>query len=253
MSNNILPDSEHQKKYAEAIKIARLKGLESFHNWFDKSGSLEELTLRGFWDFSFHILTPAVQKLMANPERKTALEIGYGGGRVLNAACHFFSKVIGIDIHDEGATVSKYLRMKGKNNFELIKSDGMSIEVPSESIDFIYSFIVFQHLPSFDVFQCYLQEILRALAPMGVAQLYFGKYSRLHPIDQIRFFSRGYKEIKDAPVNHTSLVIRVRKVKRICKEIGFKVIGTGTSYKNIPDGYSKIKGGQNFITLLKPY
>ena len=97
MGKKTLPDSAHQKKYAEAIKVARLQGLEAFHNWFDKSGSLYELTLRGFWDFSFHILTPAVQKFIANPERKTAMEIGYGGGRLLNAACHFFSKVIGIN------------------------------------------------------------------------------------------------------------------------------------------------------------
>lgn len=174
------------------------------------------------------------------------------GGRILNAACNYFMEVIGIDIHDEQETVEAFLRAQGKENFKLIKTSGRSIDVDSESIDFIYSFFVLQHLPSFDAFVSYIKETYRCLKPSGIAQLYFGKYSsKLKGIDQLRYFIQGYKEFHEVPVNYTSLVVRVSKVKKLCKGIGFKVVEVGISYKRVPDGYPKIRGGQNYVTLLK--
>jgi len=48
-----------------------------------------------------HILTPKVCEYIENPEETTALDIGYGGERILNAACGYFKQVLGIDIHEE--------------------------------------------------------------------------------------------------------------------------------------------------------
>ena len=252
MSNSTLSNKKHQQKYAQAIYQAKEAGNSSFHNWFNKAQDVEQATIRGYWDFSSHILTPKVCEYIEQPEQKTALEIGFGGGRLLNAACSFFKEAIGIDIHNEQETVEAFLRKQGKHNFKLIQTPGDSIGVETESIDFVYSFIVLQHLPSFDTFRNYIVETYRCLKPGGVAQLYFGKFSKikwqaLHP----RYFIQGYKEIPDAPVNYTSLVIRVSKVKKICFATGFQVIESGHSFKRVPDGYPRIKGGQNYVTLLK--
>ena len=54
--------------------------------------------------------------------------------------------------------VETFLRSQGKSNFELIKTFGRTIDVESETIDFIYSFIVLQHLPSFSVHESYVKE-----------------------------------------------------------------------------------------------
>lgn len=242
---------EHKKKYSEEIKKACAAGEDSFHDWFNKSGDTFQATVRGFWDFNVHILTPAVCRHIDHPENKIALEIGYGGARILNAACSYFREAIGIDIHDEESMADVFLRKNGKNNFKLLRTEGDSIKVPSESIDFVYSFIVFQHLPTFSVFVNYFYEIRRCLKKGGIAQIYFGSYSKLNPLERILCFTRGYCELPDAPVNHTSLVVRYNTVKNLCRKLDLRIIDRGISYKDVPDGYKKNRGGQNYITLIK--
>lgn len=251
MSDKIKSNAEHQQNWTEAVRESQLKGAHSFQRLFDESKDVNQSIVRGYWDLTFHILTKKVCRHINNPEEKVALEIGYGGGRILNAACGYFKQVIGIDIHNEHETVETLLRSQGKSNFKLIRTSGDSIGVESESIDFIYSFIVLQHLPSFDVFVSYLKETYRCLRPGGVAQLYFGSYFLLNPLDQLRYYIRGYKElVPESPV-YTTLVIRVPKAKKLCEDIGFKVVETGNSYRRGPDGYPRVVGGQNYITLLK--
>jgi len=250
--NKKLPgENEHQNKYSQAIRDAAQKGLDSFQNWFNKAEDMHEAVTRGFWDFSLHILTPKVCEQITDPEEKVALEIGYGGARILNAACGYFKEVIGIDIHQEQEIVDEFLKGLGKTNFKLIRTKGTSIDIDSESIDFIYSFIVLQHLPSFDVFLNYIKETYRCLKKGGIAQLYFGSFRKLGCRDRMRYLREGFCEIPNAPVNYTSLVVSVAKAKKISKALGFTVIDSGRSYKSVPDGYLNTIGGQDYITLLK--
>lgn len=245
--------AEHQQKYTAAIHQARLAGVEPFQRWFNRESAttMQQCLVRGAWDFSLHILTPKVCAHIANPEEKVALEIGYGGGRLLLAACRYFKEVIGIDIHAEQETVAALLRTQQVANVRLLRTTGQTIDVASASIDFIYSFIVLQHLPTFAVFASYIHEVARCLKPGGVAQLYFGKFSRLHPLQQVASFWRGYKETYGAPANHISLVIRVARVQQLCRHAGLKVIASGTSFFRAPDGYPGKAGGQSYVTLVK--
>jgi SAM-dependent methyltransferase len=207
--------------------------------------------MRGYWDFSVHILTPRVCKFINRPQEKTALEIGYGGGRLLNAACGYFKHAIGVDIHDENEFVEEFLRGLGRSNFQLLKSEGCNINLADGSVDFVYSFIVLQHLPDLGSLLGYLHESYRALKPDGVAQLYFGKFGKLPLKQRILRFLAGYEEISDVEVNHTSLVVRIAKMRRFCRLAGFRILEAGTSYKSVPDGFSSSGGGQNYVTLLK--
>ena len=244
-------DEEHQKLYTDAIRHAGLEGENAFQSWFNRSEDIHQAIVRGFWDLAFHILTPQVCALIEQPEDKTALEIGYGGGRILNAACNYFKSVIGVDVHSEQVAVRDFLHAQGKTNFTLLRTSGRTLDVNLESVDFVYSFIVLQHLPSLDVFQSYIQETYRCLKPRGVAQLYFGKYSKIHWIEQARYWCQGYKEISDVPVNFTSLVVRTALVKQLCRRAGFRVVANGTSYKQAPDGYPLRPGGQNYVSVVK--
>jgi SAM-dependent methyltransferase len=241
----------HRERYSAAIHQAQLEGTDAFHKWFNKTENAQHALVDGYWDFAVHILTPKVCEYIHVPTDCTVLEIGYGGGRLLNAACSFFKEVIGIDIHEEQETVNAFLRNQGKTNFTLLKTSGSTIEVDSNSLDFVYSFIVLQHLPDFSSFQSYFQETYRCLKRGGVAQLYFGKYSRLSRSEQFQYWSQGYNEIRDAAVNNTSLVVRVGATKRLSRQIGFEILDTGTSYKNVPNGYPQRPGSQSYITLLK--
>ncbi|TMK26818.1 MAG: class I SAM-dependent methyltransferase, partial [Actinobacteria bacterium] len=158
---------------------------------------------RGYWDFALHILTPGVARRIADPGSLTALEIGYGGGRLLNAAASFFGRAIGIDVHDEAESVSALLADCGRRNVELHQTDGRGIPLPDETIDFVYSFIVLQHLPSLDAFRRYVEETHRVLRPGGIAQLYFGKLAGRSPLRRVR-------ETPAAPVNDVSLELSPR-------------------------------------------
>jgi cyclopropane fatty-acyl-phospholipid synthase-like methyltransferase len=246
-----MSDERHINKYSQEIREAKEMGVDQFHAWFNKSQNFNESLVRGFWDFSCHILTDIVCSHIQEPEEKTCLEIGYGGGRLLNAASNYFKEAIGIDIHDEVEYVREFLKSQGRDNFRLIRTSGKTIKVDPGSIDFVYSFIVLQHLQSFESFCNYLKETYICLKKRGVAQLYYGTWAKLSSKDQILNWNKGYKEITDAKVNHTSLVLRNAKVKRLCLDLGFKVLDCGNSYKQVPDGYLKKIGGQNYITLLK--
>lgn len=235
---------EHVDRYASAIGEARAQGADAFQAWFDDSPSEEESVRRGFWDFALHVLTPAACRRLARPGESTALEIGYGGGRLLNAAGSFFGRAIGVDIHGEAAAVETFLRRQGRENVSLLQSDGASIPVESGSVDFVYSFIVLQHLPDHDTFVAYLRETRRVLRPGGTAQLYYGRLASRNP-------RRRYREI-DAPVNHVSLQLAPRHARRLARAAGLAVVAEQVSYKRVPDGYPHARGGQAGMTLAAP-
>ena len=234
----------HSRRYSEAIHAARGEGSEAFQSWFNRSESVDESLRRGYWDFAVHILAPEVVARISDPATLTALEIGYGGGRLLNAAASFFGRVIGIDVHDEQEAVAALLASCGRENVELVRTDGRTIPVSDESVDVVYSFIVFQHLPSVDAFERYLSETNRVLRYGGVAQLYFAKLATLNPL-------RRFREIPNAAVNHVSLEISPRHAARLCRRSGLEVVGHGVSHKNVPDGYPGAVGGQASLTVAK--
>jgi len=232
--------------YRKRIKQARDEGISAFTEWFDKPKDPNTVFEEAESDFRHHILTTVVKNLLEGMQEMVALEIGYGGGRLMNAGCTRFKKVIGIDVHNEASTVEKILNEHGHQNFELKHSTGATIDVGSESTDFIYSFIVFQHFTSINTFKKYITEIHRCLKYGGVAQIYYGSFYNLSFVDKIRFLNRRYVEI-DAPVNHTSLILRKGYAIEIAEINGFRIHDTGVSYKEYPT----IRGGQEYMTLRK--
>ena len=251
MSEQSSSSEIHQNRYSDAIRNAKNLGIDAFQNWFNRSQNVQQSIVRGYWDFSIHMLTPTVCKLIVAPEQKTALEIGFGGGRLLNAACKYFQYAIGVDIHEEQAYVETFLKEQGNQNFKLLRTTNNKIAIEANSVGFVYSFIVLQHLPTLDSLTGYLEEIHRVLEPNGVAQLYFGKFNNLKLFERLKAFMIGYKEIINPPVNHISLVLRVSKMRTLCQIYGFQVVESGSSYKAVPDGFPKSRGGQNYVTLLR--
>lgn len=76
----------------------------------------------------------------------TVLEIGCGIGRQTHAIAKRYRKVIALDI-------SSYMLSQAKNNLrqwsniEYIQGTGSDLSlIPSSSVNFVYSFVVFQHI-----------------------------------------------------------------------------------------------------------
>lgn len=142
-----------------------------FLNWFDATKSLQDTVSKASsdWEYRFQNFPhfPALQK-------RSALEIGFGGGRLLSQASKHFQNVYGLDIHQNFAMTTKFLSLLGVSNVELFHRDKIG-KIPDDSMDFIYSFIVFQHFDKIEEVDFYLEHIHRLLAPEGLAHIYFGK------------------------------------------------------------------------------
>ena len=75
--------------FKKEISDVEKKSKDSFFTWFDGGKSADYAFVKGSWDFSTHIAKYLIN-YVDNPENKSILEIGYGGGRLLSAASKYF-------------------------------------------------------------------------------------------------------------------------------------------------------------------
>ena len=100
-----------------------------------------------------------------------ALEIGCGPGRLIRPMSRHFAEIHGIDVSDEMIERAKQ-NLRETSNAHVHVGDGSRLtQFEDSSIDFIYSYAVFQHIPSRDVVLEYLNEVQRVLKPGGIARL----------------------------------------------------------------------------------
>ena len=164
----------HITGFQEEIAKAANSSENDFFTWFADAKDKDAAFIRGNWDFSIHIVQ-ACARFLSNPEEKVALEIGHGGGRVIAAASRYFKQVIGIDVHENNSRVEDELKNRGVRNLRLEKTNGREIPLGDATVDFIYSFVVLQHVEKMGIFEKYLQESSRVLKKDGIAVLYFGR------------------------------------------------------------------------------
>lgn len=102
-----------------------------------------------------------------------ALEIGCGPGRLMRPMSRHFAEIHGVDVSDEMIALACE-RLRDTPNAHLHVSDGASLSLfADEAFDFVYSYAVFQHVPSRDVIAGYMRETCRVLKTGGLARLQF--------------------------------------------------------------------------------
>lgn len=109
------------------------------------------------------------------PQRSTwkALEIGCGPGRLMRPLSRHFAEIHGVDVSDEMIALARD-RLRDTPNAYPHLNDGDSLrEFADETFDFVYSYAVFQHLPTREVIIAYIREIQRVLKIGGLARLQF--------------------------------------------------------------------------------
>lgn len=100
--------------------------------------------------------------------RDAALEIGCGPGRLMRPMSRHFTEIHGIDVSDEMIRLARK-RLAGVPNAFPHRGSGSDLSTfPDAQFDFVYSYAVFQHIPSRDVVFDYLDEAWRVLKPGGV-------------------------------------------------------------------------------------
>ena len=103
---------------------------------------------------------------------RRALEIGCGPGRLLRPMSKSFGEIHGIDVSDE-MIVKARQKLRGIPHAHAHHASGSDLAMFDDAyFDFVYSYAVFQHIPSADVVFSYLRETVRVLKPGGVARLH---------------------------------------------------------------------------------
>jgi SAM-dependent methyltransferase len=105
--------------------------------------------------------------------RLRALEIGCGPGRLMAPLSRRFRQVHGVDVSDEMVRLARR-NLRGFPNAHVHFGDGASLTAfADESFDFVYSYAVFQHIPSREVIFQYLREAYRVLKTGGLIRAQF--------------------------------------------------------------------------------
>ncbi len=103
-----------------------------------------------------------------SPKDMKVLEIGCGAGRMTRAAAEVFGEVYAVDISGEMIAKAKEA-LADMSNVHLFQNSGADLQVLGGlQIEFAFSFIVFQHIPSREVIYSYAREVHRVLRPGGL-------------------------------------------------------------------------------------
>ena len=105
------------------------------------------------------------------PHSRRALEIGCGPGRLMRPMSRHFDEIHGIDISDEMVRRAAINLAGTPNAFPQHATASDLSSFTDASFDFVYSYAVFQHIPSGDVVFGYLREVARVLTTGGIAHL----------------------------------------------------------------------------------
>jgi SAM-dependent methyltransferase len=90
--------------------------------------------------------------------RDAALEIGCGPGRLMRPLAQYFTEIHGVDVSDEMIKLAKERLRNTPNAHPQVASGSDLSQFPDNKFDFVYSYAVFQHIPSRDVVFNYLRE-----------------------------------------------------------------------------------------------
>src|ERR1017187_4432622 len=119
----------------------------------------------------FSTAAGTVQQLLPEFHRFTgrdaALEIGCGPGRLMRPLSRYFKEIHGVDVSDEMMRLARERLAHTANAFAQQCSGADLAMFPEGKFDFVYSYAVFQHIPSRDVVFGYLREAFRVLKPGG--------------------------------------------------------------------------------------
>lgn len=102
------------------------------------------------------------------PAGRSMIEIGCGAGRMSGGFSSRFEKVFAFDLSKEMLLRARQIH-PGKSNILWLQGNGADLScVRSGSVDFVFSYLVLQHLPTEQLILRYIQEMLRVLRPGGV-------------------------------------------------------------------------------------
>src|SRR5208283_280502 len=124
------------------------------------------------------LVDPVLQKLHFDTTTKTMAEFGCGAGRMTRSFAQRFHSVSAVDISAEMQSRARgYLQ--SFSNIHWALSNGEKISgIETSSVDFVFSYLVLQHLPTKEMVLSSINEMMRILRPEGVFLFQFNGSDR---------------------------------------------------------------------------
>lgn len=180
-------------------------------------------------------IDPIIAEMTPSASKACALEIGCGVGRFSRALASRLSSVVAVDVSDEMVHLARKLHPSDQYpNLRFCATDGKSISsVQAGSIDFVFSYEVFQHMPSFEVILNNFHDIRRVLQPRGVALIHLrtepllslttGKHFMKHFVPE-----RVWTLLKIAPLTidstWTGRSLNRKSIQKLCNLADLKLL-----------------------------
>src|ERR1700735_3696822 len=173
-----------------------------------------------------------------------ALEIGCGPGRLMRPMSRHFVEIDGVDVSDEMISLARQ-RLSDLPNAHPHPPDGASLSLfPEETFEFVYSYAVFQHIPSREVVLQYLRETHRVMQTGGLARL------QVHGLPQ----GVGIAYDTWAGARFSSSEIMEFAREHDLQVLALEGVGTQymwTSWRKQPRGWSSAQGSKEPDTQLR--
>ena len=160
----LLVDKMRREWDSRAMENARHYVATAKEEWTD-----DEYFESGRQNVRYEILTDMENVCQGkDPKRMTVLEIGCGSGRITRALSEVFGQVYAVDISGEMIRQATEA-LRDRSNARVFRNSGADLRVLGDiQVDFAFSYIVFQHIPSREVIYSYVKEVYRLLRPGGL-------------------------------------------------------------------------------------
>ncbi len=145
---------------------ARKNAFHYIASW-RKEWDVESFIASGEEDFE-RLTIPVLARCGLPITGKCMLELGCGAGRMTASFAKRFERVYAFDISHEMLSRARQMHTEQRNILWLLSNGADLSCVASDSIDFVFSYLVLQHLPEEPLALLYIREMLRVLRPGGV-------------------------------------------------------------------------------------
>jgi len=147
---------------------------DSFHYIVTRPDAWDEASFFASGERDYLLtVEPRIPALGLHPESATMLEVGCGVGRMTRSFSERFRRVVAVDASLEMLRRGRALHPNAPTIGWVLTSGADLRPIRSESMDFVYSFLVLQHVPDRRIALGYVGEMLRVLKRGGTFAFQF--------------------------------------------------------------------------------
>src|SRR5215472_1278387 len=144
---------------------ARRNAFHYIASW-KKEWNLESFLESGKRDYET-LVAPVLARWGVPTTGECMLELGCGAGRMTSVFASRYRRVLAVDVSSEMLTRGAKIHSSLENiSWLLVNGDNLA-GVESSSVDFAFSYLVLQHMPTRVLAVKYISEMLRVLRPSG--------------------------------------------------------------------------------------